>query len=99
MNGTVTHMAPELLSNSDASPAADVYAFGIMSKFRLVAPGSLPIMCPNQELYSLCTPESPAALRLCACCHTLQALAGAGHSTLACSKAADVHMQFSRGYP
>ena len=29
--GTVTHMAPELLSGSKATGAADVYAFGILS--------------------------------------------------------------------
>ena len=32
--GTVTHMAPELLSGSSMSPAADVYAFGVLSKPR-----------------------------------------------------------------
>ena len=31
-SGTVTHMAPELLSEGANSSAADVYAFGIMSK-------------------------------------------------------------------
>ena len=30
--GTVTHMAPELLSGDSMSAAADVYAFGILSK-------------------------------------------------------------------
>lgn len=29
--GTVTHMAPELLAGGRMSPAADVYAFGILS--------------------------------------------------------------------
>ena len=32
-SGTVTHMAPELLSEGANSSAADVYAFGIMSEF------------------------------------------------------------------
>ena len=30
--GTVTHMSPEALSEGALSTAADVYAFGIMSK-------------------------------------------------------------------
>ncbi len=30
--GTVTHMAPELLSGGGMSAAADVYAFGVLSK-------------------------------------------------------------------
>ena len=30
-SGTVTHMAPEVLAQGSASPAADVYAFGILS--------------------------------------------------------------------
>ena len=34
-SGTVTHMAPELLSEGANSSAADVYAFGIMSEFLL----------------------------------------------------------------
>ena len=29
--GTVTHMAPELLAGGKMSPAADVYAFGVLS--------------------------------------------------------------------
>jgi serine/threonine protein kinase len=29
--GTISHSAPELLSSGRMSPAADVYAFGIMS--------------------------------------------------------------------
>ena len=33
--GTVTHMAPELLSGDSMSTAADVYAFGILSKSNL----------------------------------------------------------------
>ena len=32
-SGTVTHMAPELLSEGANSSAADVYAFGIMSEY------------------------------------------------------------------
>lgn len=31
-NGTVTHMSPELLSEGTILPAADVYAFGIISE-------------------------------------------------------------------
>ena len=30
-SGTVTHMAPETLAEGKASPASDVYAFGILS--------------------------------------------------------------------
>lgn len=30
--GTITHMSPELLSGGSMSAAADVYAFGILSK-------------------------------------------------------------------
>ena len=33
--GTVTHMAPELLSGDSMSAAADVYAFGILSQSTL----------------------------------------------------------------
>jgi len=29
--GTVTHMAPELMAGGRMSPAADVYAFGVLS--------------------------------------------------------------------
>lgn len=38
--GTVTHMAPELLSGDSMSAAADVYAFGILSKSALGHTGS-----------------------------------------------------------
>ena len=36
-SGTVTHMAPELLSEGANSSAADVYAFGIMSEYLVKA--------------------------------------------------------------
>ncbi|KAK9805926.1 hypothetical protein WJX73_005723 [Symbiochloris irregularis] len=54
-SGTVTHMAPELLANGRASPAADVYAFGILmwETYMGVAPyGELTKM---QVLYGVVT--------------------------------------------
>jgi hypothetical protein len=36
--GTITHQAPEVLRSGHLSPAADVYAFGIIRKWRLLAP-------------------------------------------------------------
>ena len=46
--GTVTHMAPELLSGDSMSAAADVYAFGILSKCALGHTG-----CEWHLVYSL----------------------------------------------
>ena len=46
--GTVTHMAPELLSGDSMSAAADVYAFGILSKSTLI-----PTCCDWLVSYSL----------------------------------------------
>jgi serine/threonine protein kinase len=40
MQGTITHMSPERLSVGRMSPAADVYAFGMMSK-QPTLPGQL----------------------------------------------------------
>lgn len=46
-SGTITHMAPETLSEGKASPAADVYAFGILSARRLAC-------CENDEHMEAC---------------------------------------------
>ena len=50
-SGTVTHMAPETLSEGKASPAADVYAFGILSE--------APCQPLVPSLVSLDRPEHP----------------------------------------
>ncbi|KAL3154258.1 hypothetical protein ABBQ32_013755 [Trebouxia sp. C0010 RCD-2024] len=66
--GTVTHMAPELLSDSSMSPAADVYAFGILmyelwsgqsafpglSKVQAHAGPLLPLLDHRSRQYAVC---------------------------------------------
>ena len=59
--GTVTHMSPELLSGGAMSAAADVYAFGILSK----SAASIVYICfclpcpilytPSADPYMYCT--------------------------------------------
>ena len=60
-SGTVTHMAPELLANGRASPAADVYAFGILSKH-------FPTRCAQWVLLGESTDSVLSELNISASC-------------------------------
>lgn len=72
-SGTVTHMAPEVLTQGKVSPAADVYAFGILSEHArclallLASPG-----CWVVEAHvtpCCCVWTSDCSCTVCICAH------------------------------
>jgi serine/threonine protein kinase len=60
--GTITHQAPEVLRSGHLSPAADVYAFGIICKLAHFVPGQLLACCLVAPLQQCSSPPPPDAV-------------------------------------
>jgi serine/threonine protein kinase len=81
MQGTMTHMAPELLLHGHVSKASDVYAFGILLWEMLVGarpyPGVLLALLPHEVAHAGLRPAWPAEVAADAALDSCRALAEA----------------------